>query len=70
MFMEILLNNRKESFSGRSEMTVRELLQEKKFTFKFLVVRRNDQVVREDDYDGTLISDGDKVVVLHLMAGG
>jgi thiamine biosynthesis protein ThiS len=68
--MEILLNNRKESFPGRSQMTVRELLQDKKFTFKFLVVRHNDKVVMEDNYAGTVIRDGDKVVVLHLMAGG
>lgn len=68
--MEILLNNRKESFQDRSQMTVRELLQAKQFTFKFLVVRHNDKVVRENDFDDAVISDGDKVVVLHLMAGG
>lgn len=68
--MEIILNNRKEQFPDRSEITVDELLAEKKYTFKFLVVRHNDQVVREEDYSGRLIRQGDKVTVLHLMAGG
>lgn len=68
--MDILLNNRRESFPERSQMTVRELLEEKKFTFKFLVVRINDQVVNEESRTKTVIRDGDRVVVLHLMAGG
>ena len=68
--MDILLNNRKESFAGRSQMTVQELLEEKKFTFKFLVVRVNDQVVQEKFRANKVIHDGDRVIVLHLMAGG
>lgn len=68
--MDILLNNRKESFAGRSQMTVQELLEEKKFTFKFLVVRVNDQVVQEKSRANKVIHDGDRVIVLHLMAGG
>ena len=68
--MDILLNNRKESFAGRSQMTVQELLEEKKFTFKFLVVRVNDQVVQEKSRANKVIRDGDRVIVLHLMAGG
>ncbi len=68
--MDILLNNRKESFPGRSQMTVQELLEEKKFTFKFLVVRVNDQVVQEKNRANRVIRDGDRVIVLHLMAGG
>jgi thiamine biosynthesis protein ThiS len=68
--MEITLNNRKESIPEVDRMTVRELLDIKKYTFKFLVVRLNGQVVPETSYDGTLVSDGDRVMVLHLMAGG
>jgi thiamine biosynthesis protein ThiS len=68
--MEIILNNRNEQFPGRTQITVGELLEEKKFTFKFLVVRHNDQVVSEADFATQVIRDGDKVVVLHLMAGG
>jgi thiamine biosynthesis protein ThiS len=68
--MNIRLNNRAEAFPEATQMTVSELLVEKKFTFKFLVVRVNGQAIRPDSYDSQLISDGDEVMVLHLISGG
>jgi thiamine biosynthesis protein ThiS len=51
-------------------MTVRNLLDEKQFTFRHIIVRVNGEFVSEEDYDKWLIQDGDDVLVLHLMAGG
>ncbi|TVR74591.1 MAG: sulfur carrier protein ThiS [Marinilabiliales bacterium] len=67
--MHITLNNRKEEFD-RSTMTVRELLDEKNFTFKMLVIKINGQLVRKEDYEKAVISDGDDVSVIHLISGG
>ncbi len=67
--MKITLNNREEEF-GKSTMTVSQLLEEKNFTFKMLVVKVNNQLVKKHDYDSALINEGDNVMVLHLISGG
>ncbi len=68
--MHITLNNRPEEFAEKSSMTVRELLEIKNFTFKFLVVRVNGKTIMPNEYDKARISDGDDVKVLHLISGG
>lgn len=67
--MRIMLNNREEHF-GKSQMTIKELLGEKNFTFKMLVVKINGQLVRKEKYDSATVKDGDEVTVLHLISGG
>ncbi len=64
-----MLNNRKEEFD-RGTMTVRELLDEKNFTFKMLIIKINGQLVKKDDYYKAVIKDGDDVSVIHLISGG
>ncbi len=68
--MTILLNNRNEHFPEYEQLTVQQLLDVKKFTYKMLMVRVNDSTIKREDYDFTLIKDGDKVAVIHLMTGG
>lgn len=67
--MTIILNNREETFS-KAQMTVNELLSEKNFTFKMLVIKINDTLVKKEDYEKTIIRDNDRVSVLHLISGG
>lgn len=67
--MRIILNNRKEKFD-KNTMTVSELLEVKNFTFKMLVIKINNKLVRKEYYDKTIINDGDNVTVLHLISGG
>ncbi len=67
--MKIILNNRQEEFDKES-MTIRELLDEKNFTFKMLVIKINNKLVRKEHYDTSLVRDGDDVSVLHLISGG
>jgi len=67
--MEITLNNRIETFDA-DEMTVSELLEIKKFTFKMLIVKINNQLVKREDFSHSVIKDGDIVMVLHLISGG
>ena len=54
----------------QSGMTVRNLLDEKVFTFRHIIVRVNGEYVPEEEYENHVIQDGDDVIVLHLMAGG
>ncbi len=67
--MNIILNNRNEFFE-LEQLTIRELLTIKKFSFKLLVIKVNGELVRLRDYDSTLIKEGDDVMVLHLITGG
>jgi sulfur carrier protein len=68
--MKITLNSKPETIESRNELTVSELLQVKNFTFKMLVVRINNKGIPKEDYDQTIINDGDEVLVLHLISGG
>lgn len=67
--MKILLNNNTEEFTG-NEMTVNELLRQKNFTFKMLVIRINGALVKKTEYETCRIREGDEVHVLHLISGG
>jgi sulfur carrier protein len=67
--MKIILNNREETLDCDT-ISVSELLKVKKFSFKMLVVKINGILVKKNEYEITLISDGDDVMVLHLISGG
>lgn len=67
--MEISLNNRKEFFDTDS-MTVTEMLEIKKFSFRMRLVKINGRLIKKEKYDSTIINDGDNVIMLYLMSGG
>lgn len=67
--MKIILNNKTEEFDG-DQLTINELLNAKKFTFKMLVIKINSQMIKKSEYDSALVQDGDDVMVLHLISGG
>ena len=67
--MNIILNNRPESFDEQT-LTFEELIKKKNFTFKLLVTKLNDKLVRKEHRNTTEIKDGDNVTVLHLISGG
>ncbi|MBU0486905.1 MAG: sulfur carrier protein ThiS [Bacteroidetes bacterium] len=67
--MKIILNNREEEFAG-SSMTIRQLLDEKQFAFRMLVIKVNGVLIKKEEYATATIKDGDTVIVLHLMSGG
>jgi len=67
--MNIILNNTAESFT-ENELTVAELLKLKNFIFKMLVIKINGILVRKENYETTVIKNGDDVMVMHLVSGG
>jgi sulfur carrier protein len=68
--MKITLNNKPETIEGKDQISVSELLQLKKYTYKLLIVRVNDKNVPDEQQDTTIINEGDNVMVLHLITGG
>ncbi len=67
--MRIILNSTPEEINADT-LTINELLQYKNFTFRLLVIKINDKLVRREDYDVATVRDGDNVVVMHLVSGG
>lgn len=67
--MRLIINNRDTDLAG-SQLTVRQMLQQMKFTFPMIFVRVNGEVIRKDQYDSFVIRDGDRVDAIHLMGGG
>ena len=67
--MRITLNNREETID-RDEITLAELIEYKNYKFKLLVTKINGELVRKDDRSTTIVREGDKVVVLHMISGG
>ncbi len=51
-------------------MTVQDLLDGLKFSFKMIVVKVNGQVVLKKDFRTTEVPDGAEVQAIHLISGG
>ncbi len=67
--MRITLNNREEEFSLDS-LSVNQLLEVQKLSFRMRIIKINGQLIPREKYDSTIINDGDKVQVIYLMSGG
>jgi len=67
--MKINLNNT-ETELNFCDISVKDLLIVQKFTFKMLIIKINGVLVKKDNYEKTIIKDGDKVDVIHLISGG
>jgi sulfur carrier protein len=67
--MKFQLNNNDEIID-KEEISITDLLELKKYSFKMLVIKVNGNIVKKDDYHSTLVKEGDDVLIIHLMSGG
>jgi thiamine biosynthesis protein ThiS len=67
--MKIILNKREEELQGIS-VSVKEMLEMKKFTFRMRIIKINGVLIPKDRYDTAMIHEGDDVQMLYLMSGG
>lgn len=67
--MKILLNNREEKFD-RETITVSEMLELKKYSFRLRIIKINGILIPANNYDSAVIHEGDVVQMLYLMSGG
>ncbi len=67
--MKIILNNREEEFD-KDFLTVSEMLESKKFSFRMRIIKINGELISKEKYDSAEIKDGDNVQMLYLMSGG
>lgn len=68
--MQILLNNREEEFPKKDSISVSEMLELKKFSFKMRIIKVNGILISKDKYDSAIIRAGDDVQMIYLMSGG
>jgi sulfur carrier protein len=59
-----------EQMDWTEGMTVQELLDKKRFTFRMLSVWINDSAVPKKEFDTRTIPDGADVQVIHNISGG
>ena len=64
----IIVNN--TPFHNEGSLTIKELLQQKKYMDHMIVVKVNGVHIRPEDYHSKVIHDGDDVKVIHLFGGG
>lgn len=67
--MKITLNNTEQVIEP-DNITISQLLEIKKFTWKLLVIKVNDTLVKRHEYDTVRVNEGDNVSVIHLITGG
>lgn len=69
--MKIVLNNKEEvlEFAGDS-MSIAELLRQKRYSFKNLVIKINGELVKREQRESATFREGDQVEVIHLISGG
>lgn len=67
--MKIVLNNREEVFE-RDVMTVSDMITLKSFSFKLKIIKINGKLIPRDQYESSVINDGDIVQMFYLMSGG
>jgi len=68
--MKIILNNRDEIIDNKEKISIEDIIIYKNFTFRLLVTKLNDKLVKKEARKDTYIKEGDNVVVMHLISGG
>lgn len=63
-----MLNNRIEEW--KPDLTIQNVLEQKDFIFKLLVVKIDGKLVKRSDYATAIIPREADVQILHLMSGG
>ncbi len=66
--MHIILNG--DSVETKDEITVAELLQQLGISRERVAVELNADIIPKADYDKHLLSDGDKIEIVHFVGGG
>lgn len=51
-------------------MTIERILEVMNYTFRMLVVKVNDDLVKKKDYGSFVVPDNADVKVIHMVAGG
>ncbi len=59
-----------DEFSWRENLTVADVLEEKKYSWPLKTVYLGDARIPKDQWETTVLTESDVLRVIHLMAGG
>jgi len=59
-----------ETIDWEENLTIDRVLKIMNYTFKMIVVKVNGELVKKEDYDTKIITEGAEVQIIHLIAGG
>lgn len=68
--MDATITVNSEPMAWKEGLTVADILTERRYTFKMLVIRVNGQVVKKDAWPTRTVPKDADVQVIHLMSGG
>ncbi|MBI4733493.1 MAG: sulfur carrier protein ThiS [Rubrobacteridae bacterium] len=66
--IKLLVNGERREFENRS--TILDIIKSLGLKPEIVAIELNGQLLRRDDYDSAIVSDGDKLEYLYYMAGG
>jgi sulfur carrier protein len=66
--MQIIVNG--EARALPSTQTLAELVDALELTGKRIAIERNGEIVPRSRYDGTVLDDGDELLIVHAIGGG
>ena len=66
--MEIILNGKTEQVS--ENLSVQNFLQQLSVTFNNVVVELNREIVKREEWQGTILQPGDQLELVRLVGGG
>lgn len=67
--MKITINGEAETYPEDS-LTIRAILDRKRWSFPLIIARLNGELVRRENYDSRHVADGDSLELFHLVSGG
>lgn len=74
--MRIIINDEAEDFAGGDSahgdgsLSVRAILDIKHWSFPLIIARLNGELVRREAYSETMVREGDRLELYHLVSGG
>jgi thiamine biosynthesis protein ThiS len=67
--MKITVNAENETWAEDS-LSLREILERKRWSFPLIIARLNGQLVPREGYESCRVKDGDALELYHLVSGG
>ena len=67
--MDLTINGEKMNIPDTAK-TVSELLNHFQLGDKVLIVELNEAILEKNTHEGTLLSDGDRIEIVHFVGGG
>jgi thiamine biosynthesis protein ThiS len=67
--MKFSLNDRTEE-TEKDTLSMSDLLELKRYSFRMRIIKINGALIPKEEYDSTIIHEGDNVQIIYLMSGG